>query len=112
MPYITQDKGVKDSSSEKGSTRIKVETSRASQVHEDDEVVHNISDHEEDNVDDLIDYFLARNRIRRNITPPSRIGNAEMIYYALSVAKSIEYQEHLTIEKQSLVVIVSSGLLP
>lgn len=38
-------------------------------------------------------YLLARDRARRNINPRSRFGNTDMIYYALSVAEIVEYQE-------------------
>lgn len=93
MPYIAQDKGVNDSKGEKDSTRIEVETCRNGRVQEDEEDEQITSDQEENGANDLRDYLLARDRIRRNITPSNRFSNADMIYYALSMAESIKYQE-------------------
>lgn len=43
--------------------------------------------------EDLRNYMLGRDRTRRTITPPSRFGTPDMVYYALAVAEQLEFQE-------------------
>lgn len=38
-------------------------------------------------------YTLARDRQRRVIRPPQKFGQADMVYYALTIAEQIDYQE-------------------
>ena len=39
------------------------------------------------------DYNLARDRVKRNIVPPRRYGQVDLIYFALTVAEEIQATE-------------------
>ena len=44
----------------------------------------------------LSDYFLSRDRARRQIRPPSRFAQADFIAFALNIADSLELKEPVT----------------
>ena len=44
----------------------------------------------------LRDYVLARDRVRRQTRPPSRYAHAEVIAFALNIGDSLELEEPLT----------------
>lgn len=54
------------------------------------------SDTDSDQQEDLTDYSLARDRVRRQIHPPVRFGQADMVSYALVTADQLEHSESWT----------------
>ena len=42
---------------------------------------------------DLADYQLARDRVRRSVKPPTRYIDEDMLYFALCIAEQVEFQE-------------------
>lgn len=62
------------------STGVEVESRRNLQNESSQNVdVDSSGKEDEGDTDDLMNYLLARDRSRRNIVPPSRFGNADMI---------------------------------
>lgn len=53
----------------------------------------NTSSDEEQPVNDLENYLLARDRTRRIIHPPERFSEADMVYFALNTAEEVDYSE-------------------
>lgn len=49
---------------------------------------------------DLSDYMLARDRVRREIHPPSRYRHAELLCFALAIAEKVEYSEPKNYEEE------------
>ena len=43
--------------------------------------------------EDLTDYILARDRVRRKIKPPSKFGDTDLVAYALASSEAIEIEE-------------------
>lgn len=52
-----------------------------------------IEQQEADHADNLRDYSLTRDRVRRTIHPPTRFGHADLVSYALVTTEALEYQE-------------------
>lgn len=49
--------------------------------------------------EDLTDYILARDRVRRKIKPPSKFGDTDFVAYALASAEAIEIEEPKSYEE-------------
>ena len=98
MPYIEHNK---QNEASKDNTSVEVELLEKessdsevdSEVNEDPQIISN--DEVSQEVDDLRNYQLARDRQRRVITPPARYNNSSLVYYALCVAEGIECSEPL-----------------
>lgn len=89
---------------------VEVEHQEESNEHqeEDDEpqeanIEHDTSGHfdpntkenpqEVDQTEDLRNYSLERDRLRRNTHPPLRFGHADLVSYAFIFAENLEYQK-------------------
>ncbi|XP_073153484.1 uncharacterized protein [Henckelia pumila] len=60
--------------------------------------------------DDLSTYNLARDRTRREIRAPKRFGEADLAWYALTVAGEVEYSESNTYDEAMASKQKTSGL--
>ena len=54
------------------------------------------------NQEDLSEYLLARDRVRRQIKPPSKYEDADLVVYALASAEDIEQEEPRSFTEEKL----------
>ena len=105
FPYLTAEKGsvLSDISGIKSTQQtVKTDTEQTQQENRDDEVQSQQEGNEQDSgvtQESLADYQLARDRIRREIVPPSRYVEADLIAYALSVVQQYEIPEQNNYEE-------------
>lgn len=97
MPYLMErDKVQAQINARSGSTEVKVELEKdtTTQVHDSDFQINGEEyKSQETDAHDMRNNLLARDRVRRKINPHTRFGDAVMVYYALNIAKKIEYHE-------------------
>lgn len=107
LPYLSEEqKRFKNPVTEPTTSEVKVEVQNPSEAPEigsesssDEEGLGSQADEDFSTETNLDDYQLARDRERRQINPPARYSQAEVIHFALSIAEEIDFSEPATYEE-------------